>query len=93
MINTTVHKTERWHQIAEGLRDILEFLNSARTLDEILTFIVEQACRLCDASAGIVYNFDLERRLTQIVASVGMPVELTSQGPSPLTKHSEMHKA
>jgi len=93
MINTTVHKTERWHQIAEGLRDILEFLNSARTLDEILTFIVEQACHLCDANAGIVYNFDLERRLTQIVALAGMPVESTDQSPSPLTKRSEMHKA
>ena len=43
----------RRREVAEGLRETLAVLNSNRPLQEILDFIISQACRLmkCDASA------------------------------------------
>ena len=80
MHTIATNTTQYWYQIAEGLRDTLEFLNAARTPDEILTFIVDQACRLCDASAGVIYNFDVQQRLIHIVATVGLPQTLIDSG-------------
>jgi signal transduction histidine kinase len=48
-------EADRRRQIAEGLRDILNFLNSNRPLDEVLNYIVAQARILLGSQAAAVY--------------------------------------
>lgn len=93
MNRTTFDKSEHWQRIAEGLHDMLQFLNSARTLDEILAFVVEQACQLCEASAGVIHHFDQERRIVRQVAIFGTPSVVTSPTPFSHFQHSELYRA
>lgn len=61
----------RRREVAEGLRGILTVLNSNRSLEEILTYIVAQACRLLGTNAGAIYR--LERDMLTIQAYQGLP--------------------
>jgi signal transduction histidine kinase len=64
----------RRRQVAEGLRGILTVLNSNRPLQEILDYIVAQACRLLNTNAAAIYRLQQENRLS-IQAYRGLPAE------------------
>ena len=59
---------ERRRQVAEGLREIMAIINSNRSLKECLDTITQQAVRLMDAQAVILFRCDQDH-CPQIVAS------------------------
>lgn len=74
--STTERKAERRRQqIAEGLRDLLAVVNSGRTLDGILDFVVTQAVQLLDASAGAVYLVDADGEWLGVRAAHGLTLD------------------
>lgn len=72
---------QRLYQVAEGLRDVLAVLNSERPLTDILHFILEQATRLLEADAGVVYGLEVDEAVTggtpclRVAAAQGFGVE------------------
>lgn len=60
---------ERRRQVAEGLHDILTILNTARPLEEILDYIVEQAHRLLVTDAVAIYRQNEKGGPPQVVAA------------------------
>jgi signal transduction histidine kinase len=66
-------EAEQRRQVAEGLRDILSILNSNRPLQEVLDYIVAQACRLMGTDAGALYRLEPEGEELVIQAHQGMP--------------------
>jgi PAS domain S-box-containing protein len=49
---------ERRRQVAEGLRELLQVVNSKRGLDEILDYVVVQAGRLLESDAASLHLID-----------------------------------
>jgi signal transduction histidine kinase/ligand-binding sensor domain-containing protein len=45
-------------EVAEGLRDILAFINSEKTLEEILDHLAKRSVRLMESDAGIILQYD-----------------------------------
>jgi PAS domain S-box-containing protein len=78
-VEERTHELERRRQVAEGLRDILAILNSDRSLDEILDYIVAQAVRLLEARASAVYRLQDKAELLTIRTSQGLPAEYIAQ--------------
>lgn len=74
---------ERRLQVAEGLRGILAVLNSDRSLEEILDYIVGEARRLLGADAAAVYRL-LPDRVLSIQSSQGLSAEYVAQADIPL---------
>ncbi len=70
-VTERTQELRRRREVAEGLRGILTVLNSNRSLEEILTYIVAQACRLLGTNAGAIYR--LERDMLTIQAYQGLP--------------------
>ncbi len=62
---------ERRRQIAEGLREILVLLNSKRSLEESLHYIVSQAARLTDAEDAIIFRLEAERDVVIVATNPG----------------------
>jgi signal transduction histidine kinase/PAS domain-containing protein len=80
-------EVERRRLVAEGLRDILDALNSERTREEILSHIVSHANRLMDSDACLIYRFEQDRQWMVMESEYGLPLdyrELTA-GPIHLT--------
>ncbi|MBN1486943.1 MAG: GAF domain-containing protein [Anaerolineae bacterium] len=73
---------ERRRQAAEGLKEILTYLNSSRPRDEILDYIAMQACRLMNADASVIHHIDTRRAKATIEASCG----ISPEEPKPETK-------
>ena len=71
-VQERTREIERRRQVAEGLRDILAVLNSNRSLNEILDYILGQACRLLGAEAVAVYRLESEGELLNIQAARGL---------------------
>ncbi|RME74992.1 MAG: GAF domain-containing protein [Chloroflexi bacterium] len=65
-------------RVAESLRDILTILNSNRPLDEILDYIVVQACRLLGSDAAAIYRCHYDRDVLTVQAAAGLPPDYTS---------------
>ncbi len=57
-VEERTHEIERRRQVADGLRETLQSLNSNRALDEILGSIVAQTKQLFQASGCAVYRRD-----------------------------------
>jgi signal transduction histidine kinase len=72
-------ETERRRAVAEGLRDILTVLNSNRSLDEILAYIVAQAGRLLGTEAGAIYRLDAKTGKFIVQASQGLPEQYVQE--------------
>jgi PAS domain S-box-containing protein len=68
-------EAERRRQVAEGLREILTILNSKRSLDETLNFIVEQARRLLGSDAVAIYRLQERDGPLAIQSSFGLDPE------------------
>ncbi len=69
-------RTEELRQrrrVAEGLRDILNVLNSDRPRGEVLGYIVAEASHLLGSSGGVIYHLDQERGCVTVEASYGLP--------------------
>ncbi len=75
---------EREHQIALSLRETLSVLNSNRSLDDILRFIVHQARALLSAQAVAIYCPTGQQGLLQIQAQEGLRTEYAQQARIPL---------
>ncbi len=78
------NELERRYEIAEGLRKILAVLNSNRSLDEILCFIIGEAMRLLDAQAAAIYRLHPETGLLIIQSSLGLSDEYLRDAVIPL---------
>lgn len=69
------HAIEQARQVAESLHEILTILNSHQALDDILGYIIAQACRLLGATAGAIYRLHSENALLSIQASWGLDAD------------------
>ncbi len=76
-------EAEQRRRVAEGLRDILAFLNADRSFDEVLDYIVYQASKLSGASAGVIYQGDSLTNVIHVEAASGAPEELLALGELP----------
>lgn len=74
-----LHESVQRRQVAEGLRSILEVVNSSRPLNEILHYVVAEACRLCGTDTGALYLLDEPQHDLRIEASQGLPAEFAAQ--------------
>jgi PAS domain S-box-containing protein len=64
--------------IAEGLRDGLAVLNSDRSLQDILDFIVQQAVKLLETGGGALYLLDDKKKMLRAGASHGLASTYTA---------------
>ncbi len=62
-------EADRRREVAEGLRDILNILNSNRPLDEILLNIVRQAMRLMESDAAAIFRNNSEGTALEVEAA------------------------
>lgn len=65
-VRERTYEIERRRQVAEGLREIMVILNSNRSLEESLSYIVTQAVGLTTAQKAIVFQCGPENPLTVI---------------------------
>ncbi len=72
-VRARTQEIERRQRVAEGLRDILVVLNSARPIGEILNYLVAQACSLLNSNACVLYRVSQEEQRIIIEASYGLP--------------------
>jgi PAS domain S-box-containing protein len=79
-VDERTREIQRRRMVAEGLRDLLAAVNSRRTLDEILIYVVEQSRRLLgsDAAAICLPADDPDGLVFLIHASSGLKEELTN---------------
>jgi PAS domain S-box-containing protein len=68
-------ETERRRQVAEGLRNILDVLNSNRPIDEIIKYAVIQASDLIGSDAAMLRHGDIAAGAVTTVASHNIPSE------------------
>lgn len=93
-VEERTREIERRRSVAEGLRYILAVLNSDQTLQETLEYTVSQACRLLDAAACVLYQFNDEagslsvraqcHLLPELCSRADVPIGLTADGKSVL---------
>ncbi|MCB0192608.1 MAG: GAF domain-containing protein [Anaerolineae bacterium] len=67
-------EAEQRRRVAESLRDMLTVLNSDRSIDEILDYIVLQASQVLDARGSAVFRLEEDNNFS-IQASYGLSVE------------------
>jgi PAS domain S-box-containing protein len=77
-VHERTEEIEQRRRVAEGLRGILQELNSTRSLDEVLDYIVCQATELLGAQAGLLSRFERNQKLVTFGASYGFPSNLTA---------------
>ncbi len=85
-VEERTHELDRRRQVAEALRDILITLNSNRSLDEILDYIVVQAGRLLGCDAIALYELDRKTDLLNIRASQGLDADYVAGMAVPVGK-------
>ncbi len=62
---------EQRREIAEGLREILILINTNRSLEESLHYIVSQAARLTDAEDAIIFRYSEDNPMTIMATNPG----------------------
>lgn len=67
---------ERRRDIAESLKVILSVLNSSRSLEDTLSVITEQACKVLQSEVCLVHKINYDDNFVAIEASYGLPEEL-----------------
>ena len=83
-VEERTREIERRRSVAEGLRDILTVLNSNRSLDEILDFILAQASRLLGAKAVAIYSLQRDGELLTIEAARGLDPDYVADAVIPV---------
>ncbi len=76
-VSERTHEIERRRQVAERVRDILKFLNSNRSLDEILDYIVAEGALLMETHSAAIYQFQREQEAFVLQSSCGLPAAFT----------------
>ncbi len=74
-VEERTRELERRRQVADGLRDIVAVLNSNQSLEDILSHITEQACRLLHADASAIFRIQNDQGHLSLQASYGLPDE------------------
>jgi PAS domain S-box-containing protein len=77
-VEKRTEEIEQRRRVAEGLRGILQELNSTRSLDEVLDYIVRQATDLLGAQAGLLSRFENNEKGVTFEASYGFPPQLAA---------------
>ena len=77
-------EAERRRQVAEGLRETLDVLNSRQSLAETLDHIVAQACRLLGSDAAALMRLQEEKGPLVMQAAYGLAPEYVSGIQPPL---------
>ncbi len=75
---------ERRRQVADDLREILTILNSSRSLDDILGYIVSRACQEFDADASAILRLHADGHALVVQSARGLPHEFVRYGAFPL---------
>ena len=78
-VEERTRELERRRQVSDGLRDILNVLNSNLSLEQILDHIAAQACRLLHANASAIYRMQGEQGPLILQASCGLPDDYAEQ--------------
>lgn len=81
---TNAQNAERRRRVAEGLRVIVQTLNSSRSQEEVLSMIVTQARDLLGASATMLRRGDFKQQIVTTLASCGLPEEFRIIETTPL---------
>lgn len=66
-------EAERRRFVAEGLSDIIDRLNSSRTLNETLDFILGQALQLLGGSGAVLFQLSTTQQLFRVQVGRNMP--------------------
>ena len=66
------YETEQRRRVAEGMRDILNIINSNRSLDAILDFIVAQAARLLGTESIAIFGYQPDEGLLTVQTATGL---------------------
>jgi signal transduction histidine kinase len=98
--NANLHKTEMERrveaeirrEIAESLQDLLSYINSKHKLNDILETILSQATKLLHADGGAIYQYDFDKKLSNITSSTGLPDDLAELISFPLD-YSKTHQS
>jgi len=69
-------EVERRRQVAESLRSILAILNSNTPSDQILDFILEQACRVLRTDTAVIYRMNVESNILLPRAARNIPADI-----------------
>jgi ligand-binding sensor domain-containing protein/signal transduction histidine kinase len=75
---------ERRREVAEGLREIINILNSNSPLDEILCFIIDQTIRLLGSDAVAIYRYHPADGLITVQSARGLAAQYTKNLAIPL---------
>lgn len=78
--------------VAEGLRDMLAILNSRKSLDEILNYIVKEAARLVGTDTGALFRLNADKNELLMEAASRLPDEFIQQTSVPVG-HGAVGKA
>ena len=68
-------EVERRREVAETLRGMLAILNSNTPSDQILAYVLDQACRLLNTDTATVYHLNAETQLLTPRATRNIPAE------------------
>jgi signal transduction histidine kinase len=88
---------EHHRQVLQGLHEVLAILNSNRSLDDILRYLLAQACRLLDTTIGAVYYLSSEENclrprvfqgLNTLDEVVDLPISWGAPGQAVLTRQT-----
>jgi signal transduction histidine kinase/putative methionine-R-sulfoxide reductase with GAF domain len=66
-------ENEQRRRVAEGLKDILRALNSNRSLEDLLNFIITEATRLLHSDAAALFRLSGAKSELNLVAACGLP--------------------
>jgi PAS domain S-box-containing protein len=81
-------EAERRRQVAEGLRETLDVLNSRQSLAETLEHIVAQACRLLGSDAAALMRFQEPKGPLVMQAAFGLALDYVAGIRPPLERGS-----
>ncbi len=74
--NRLLEEKEAQYRVAEGLRDILNIINSNRSLDTILDYIVAQAGRLLGTDSIAIFAYQADKGILTVQTSIGLESDL-----------------
>lgn len=72
-LSISVRDLEQRRRVAEGLRDMLAVLNSERSIEDVLDFIVNEAVRIVDTDACALYKLDPLSKVLTVETTSGLP--------------------
>lgn len=84
---------ERRRRVADGLRDILEILNSDQSLDETLDYMLAQVGMLLDAEGCAIFRAEEKTNTVEVHASQGLCSDYLQQANSVLNGETFVGRA